>query len=112
MPRLAASESETSSDGFTEVRVELSALALQRELPHLNASQRDAVETVLTDVARFYQARLDESASTPDATLQDKLLGAVRSMVAHTDQASRSARASLMDIHVALFPTTRPGSAQ
>ncbi|VVD59368.1 transporter [Pandoraea eparura] len=112
VPRLAASESETSSDGFTEVRVELSALALQRELPHLNAPQRSAVEAVLTDVARFYQARLDASASTPDATLHDKLLGAVRSLVAHTDQASRSARASLMDIHVALFPTTRPGSAQ
>lgn len=112
VPRLAASESETSSDGFTEVRVELSALALQRELPHLNPSQRDAVQAVLTDVARFYQARLDDNVSEPDTTLRDKLLGAVRSLVAHSDQASRSARASLMDIHVALFPAPRPGSAQ
>ncbi|MGC7411482.1 FUSC family protein [Pandoraea pneumonica] len=112
VPRLAASESETSSDGFTEVRVELSALALQRELPHLNSSQRDAVQAVLTDVARFYQSRLDEQVSEPDVTLHDKLLGAVRSLVAHSDQAARSARASLMDIHVALFPTTRPESAQ
>ncbi|AJC19602.1 FUSC family protein [Pandoraea pulmonicola] len=112
VPRLAASESETSSDGFTEVRVELSALALQRELPHLNPSQRSAVEAALNDVARFYQARLDEAASRPDAALQDRLLGAVRSLVAHSDQASRSARASLMDIHVALFPATRPRSAQ
>jgi uncharacterized membrane protein YccC len=112
VPRLAASESETSSDGFTEVRVELSALALQRELPHLNPSQRSAVEAVLNDVARFYRARLDEAASRPDATLQDKLLGAVRSLVAHSDQASRSARASLMDIHVALFPAMQPRSAQ
>ncbi|WP_353191194.1 FUSC family protein [Pandoraea pnomenusa] len=112
VPRLAASESETSSDGFTEVRVELSALALQRELPHLNPTQRDAVQAVLTDVARFYQARLDDLVSEPDATLRDKLLGAVRSLVAHSDQASRSARASLMDIHVALYPAPRLGSAQ
>ena len=112
VPRLAASESETSSDGFTEVRVELSALALQRELPHLDPWQRNAVEAVLTDVARFYQARLDDLASQPDAALHDTLLGAVRALVAHTDQASRSARASLMDIHVALFPVTQPGSAQ
>ncbi|VVE17517.1 transporter [Pandoraea anhela] len=112
VPRLAASESETSSDGFTEVRVELSALALQRELPHLNPSQRSAVEAALTDVARFYQSRLDEQVSRPDTSLQDKLLGAVRSLVAHSDQASRSARASLMDIHVALFPATTTGSAR
>ena len=112
VPRLAASESETSSDGFTEVRVELSALALQRELPHLNPSQREAVEAVLTDVVRFYRARLDEQVSEPGAPLHDKLLGALRSLVAHSDQASRSARASLMDIHVALFPATRPVSVQ
>ncbi|VVE28947.1 inner membrane efflux transporter [Pandoraea communis] len=112
VPRLAASESETSSDGFTEVRVELSALALQRELPHLNPSQREAVEAVLTDVARFYRARLDEQVSEPGTPLHDKLLGALRSLVAHSDQASRSARASLMDIHVALFPATRPVSVQ
>ncbi|VVE76191.1 transporter [Pandoraea anapnoica] len=111
VPRLAASESETSSDGFTEVRVELSALALQRELPNLNPSQRNAVEAALCDVARFYQSRLDAQVSQPDTTLRDKLLGAVRSLVAHSDQASRSARASLMDIHVALFPPASPTPA-
>lgn len=112
VPRLAASESESSTDGFTEVRVELSALALQRELPNLDDNQQRAVQDVLTDVAQFYQARLDRQAQHPDTALQDKLLGAVRSLVARSDQAARSARASLMDIHVALFPAQRLESAQ
>ncbi|MGT2495156.1 FUSC family protein [Cupriavidus basilensis] len=37
VPRLAASEDETTSDGFTEVRVELSTLALQREAARAGA---------------------------------------------------------------------------
>ncbi|GAB3625890.1 FUSC family protein [Pandoraea terrae] len=104
VPRLAASEDESSTDGFTEVRVELCALALQRELPSLPHDQQRAVEDVLRDVAQFYRQRLARQADKPAPAMHDRLLAALRALIARTDPSSRSARASLMDIHVALFP--------
>lgn len=112
VPRLASADTESASDGFTEVRIELSALALQRELPQLSATQQQAVLAALEDVAQFYETRLDGQTDKPAGALRDKLLGAVRALAAQSDQAARSARASLMDIHLALFPAQPLESAQ
>ncbi|MFS8978955.1 FUSC family protein [Cupriavidus necator] len=42
VPRLAASESEVSIDGFSEVRVEPTTLALQREMAGMQPDERHA----------------------------------------------------------------------
>lgn len=105
VPRLAASDNEVSTDGFTEVRVELSALALQRELPALHADKRESVEQVLQGVAAYYRERLEHPGRVPAPGLGTHLNTAIRALGVQTDQASRSARAALVDIQVALFST-------
>ncbi|WP_354681130.1 FUSC family protein [Cupriavidus plantarum] len=98
VPRLAASASEVSSDGFNEVRVELSTLALQRELPNLGPRQQHAVRRVLRSVAGYYEARLKGKLEAPPPALCTRLSRAqslVRSPVALS---------ALVEMHVSMFP--------
>ncbi|MCY0857799.1 FUSC family protein [Cupriavidus sp. D39] len=103
VPRLAASEDETTGDGFTEVRVELSTLALQRELSALAPEHQHSVRRVLQGIASYYQARLDARADTPPQVLRDRLGKAIRKVASRADHASREAFAALVEMHVALF---------
>ncbi len=98
VPRLAASESERSSDGFAEVRVELSALSLQQEQPALPETQRRAVQRVLRSVANYYQARLEARLDAPPPSLQGRLARAMRGL------APGETLAALVEMRVALFP--------
>jgi len=102
VPRLAASNSEVSTDGFSEVRVELTALALQREMAGLPADEQHAVRRVLRSISTYYKARLDGAASAPPAALQKRLEHARQKVQ------SRVARAALVDMQVALFPPALP----
>jgi len=98
VPRLAASASEVSSDGFNEVRVELSTLALQRELPSLEANQQHAVRRVLRSVAGYYEARLKGKLDAPPPALCTRLSRA-QSLVR-----SPIALSALVEMHVSMFP--------
>jgi uncharacterized membrane protein YccC len=98
VPRLAASESEVSPDGFSEVRVELTTLALQREMPTLSAPEQHAVKRVLRSVAGYYQARLDGKLNGPPPALHTRLANAQQKVQ------SRIALAALVEMQVALFP--------
>jgi uncharacterized membrane protein YccC len=104
VPRLASSDDEVSTDGFTEVRVELSALALQGDLPSLSPHNQKAIGRVLLDVAEFYKKRLGASGAAPSSGLQGKLRAAIRGVVSETDGVSRNACAALVELEVALFP--------
>lgn len=106
VPRLAASESEQSPDGFTEVRVELSTLALQRELPALPAERRHAVRRVLRSVARYYRDKLEARVQAPPPALRLRLARAIQGVADRSDQPSRTALAALIEIEVALFSTS------
>lgn len=98
VPRLAASESELSTDGFAEVRVELGTLALQQEMPALAPDRRHAVRRVLRSVAGYYQARLEARVGEPPAALQARLARAMRGL------APGDALTALVEMRVALFP--------
>lgn len=98
VPRLAASESEVSADGFSEVRVGLSTLALQREMPDMPADQQHAVKRVLRSVSGYYKARLDGDADAPPPALRTRLANARQKV------GSRIAMAALVEMQVALFP--------
>ncbi|WP_227460932.1 FUSC family protein [Cupriavidus pauculus] len=102
VPRLAASDSEVSTDGFSEVRVELTALALQREMADMSGDEQHAVRRVLRSISTYYKARLDGSADAPPAALQTRLAHAQRKV------RSRVALAALVDMQVALFPPALP----
>jgi uncharacterized membrane protein YccC len=104
VPRLASSDDEVSTDGFTEVRVELSALALQGDLPSLSPHNQKAIGRVLLDVAEFYKKRLGASGAAPSSELQGRLRAAIRGVVSETDGVSRNACAALVELEVALFP--------
>jgi len=108
VPRLAASESELSTDGFSEVRVELSTLALQREMPDLAPDHQHAVRRVLHGVASYYQARLDARAEAPPQVLRERMGKAIRAVATRADHASREAFAALVEMHVALFAAAPP----
>ncbi|WP_420997768.1 FUSC family protein [Cupriavidus sp. 30B13] len=108
VPRLAASESELSTDGFSEVRVELSTLALQREMPDLAPDHQHAVRRVLHGVASYYQARLDARADAPPQVLRERMSKAIRAVATRADHASREAFAALVEMHVALFAAAPP----
>jgi len=103
VPRLAASESEQATDGFTEVRVELSTLALQRELPALPDSAQHAVRRVLHSVAGYYRGRLDAKVDAPPPALRLRLTRAMQGVADRADQASRTALLALVEMEVALF---------
>ncbi|MDF3833343.1 FUSC family protein [Cupriavidus basilensis] len=111
VPRLAASENENAGDGFTEVRVELSTLALQRELPALAPDHQRAVKRVLSGVASYYQARLEARAEAPPQVLRERLGKAICEVASRADAASREAFAALVEMHVALF-SAAPLAAQ
>ncbi|WP_454767180.1 FUSC family protein [Cupriavidus campinensis] len=98
VPRLAASESEVSPDGFSEVRVELTALALQREMTTMPATEQHAVRRVLRSVSGYYKARLDGTVASPPPALRTRLANAQRKV------RSRIALAALVEMQVALFP--------
>ncbi|MCA3191626.1 MULTISPECIES: FUSC family protein [unclassified Cupriavidus] len=102
VPRLAASDSEVSTDGFSEVRVELTALALQREMAGMPADEQHAVRRVLRSISTYYKARLDGSADAPPAALRTRLANAQDKV------RSRVALAALVDMQVALFPPALP----
>lgn len=104
VPRLAASESEVSSDGFSEVRVELTALALQREMAQMPDDEQHAVRRVLRSISTYYKARLDGTASVPPAALLTRLSNAQQKV------RSRVALAALVDMQVALFPPAVPAT--
>ncbi len=106
VPRLAASENERSTDGFTEVRVELSTLALQRELPALPEASQHAVRRVLQSVAGYYRDRLEAKADAPPEALQRRLMRAMQGVAERADQASRTAMSALVEMEVALFSTS------
>lgn len=98
VPRLASSASQTASDGFNEVRVELTTLALQRELPTLEARQQHAVRRVLRSVAGYYEARLKGRIEAPPPALCTRLARA-QALVT-----SPVALAALVEMHVSMFP--------
>jgi len=102
VPRLAASDSEVSTDGFSEVRVELTALALQREMAEMPADEQHAVRRVLRSISTYYKSRLDGSADAPPAALRTRLANAQEKV------RSRVALAALVDMQVALFPPALP----
>lgn len=102
VPRLAASDSEVSTDGFSEVRVELTALALQREMAGMPADEQHAVRRVLRSISTYYKARLDGSVDAPPAALRTRLANAQDKV------RSRVALAALVDMQVALFPPALP----
>jgi Fusaric acid resistance protein family len=102
VPRLAASDSEVSTDGFSEVRVELTALALQREMAGMPADEQHAVRRVLRSISTYYKARLDGSADAPPAALRTRLANAQDKV------RSRVVLAALVDMQVALFPPALP----
>jgi len=104
VPRLAASESEVSSDGFSEVRVELTALALQREMESMPGDEQHAVRRVLRSITTYYKARLDGSADAPPQALQTRITNAQQKV------RSRVALAALVDMQVALFPPALPAT--
>jgi uncharacterized membrane protein YccC len=104
VPRLAASDSEVSTDGFSEVRVELTALALQREMADMPADEQHAVRRVLRSISTYYKARLDGSADAPPAALRTRLANAQDKV------RSRVALAALVDMQVALFPPALPAT--
>ncbi|MGN8554889.1 UNVERIFIED_CONTAM: FUSC family protein, partial [Microbacterium sp. SLM126] len=104
VPRLAASASEVSSDGFSEVRVELTALALQREMPAMPDDARHAVRRVLRSIAGYYKARLDGTADAPPPALRTRLDNARQKVQ------SPVALAALVDMQVALFPPAVPAT--
>ncbi len=102
VPRLAASESEVSTDGFSEVRVELTALALQREMAAMPDDEQHAVRRVLRSISTYYRARLDGTADVPPDALLTRLTNAQQKV------RSRVALAALVDMQVALFPPALP----
>ncbi|WP_066740565.1 FUSC family protein [Cupriavidus sp. D384] len=102
VPRLAASDSEVSTDGFSEVRVELTALALQREMAEMPADEQHAVRRVLRSISTYFKSRLDGSADAPPAALRTRLANAQEKV------RSRVALAALVDMQVALFPPALP----
>lgn len=104
VPRLAASDSEVSTDGFSEVRVELTALALQREMADMPADAQHAVRRVLRSISTYYKARLDGAADAPPAALRRRLANAQDKV------RSRVALAALVDMQVALFPPAPPAT--
>ncbi|RZT31270.1 FUSC family protein [Cupriavidus agavae] len=104
VPRLAASDSEVSGDGFSEVRVELTALALQREMLAMPPDEQHAVRRVLRSITTYYKARLDGSADVPPQALLTRIARAQQKV------RSRVARAALVDMQVALFPPALPAT--
>jgi uncharacterized membrane protein YccC len=100
-PRLAANASQVSSDGLNEVRVELTALALQREMEGMRTNEQHAVRRVLRSISAYYKARLDGSTDAPPAALRTRLTNAQQKV--H----SRVALAALVDMQLALFPPAR-----
>lgn len=104
VPRLAASESEVSSDGFSEVRVELTALALQREMAGMPDDEQHAVRRVLRSISTYYKARLEGAADVPPAALLKRIDNARQKV------RSRVALAALVDMQVALFPPAAPAT--
>lgn len=104
VPRLAASESEVSSDGFNEVRVELTALALQREMAGMPDDEQHAVRRVLRSISTYYKARLEGAADVPPAALLKRIDNARQKV------RSRVALAALVDMQVALFPPAAPAT--
>jgi uncharacterized membrane protein YccC len=108
VPRVAAADSEVSTDGFSEIRVELSTLALHRDLPRLEPADRGAIESVMQSIAAFYRERLADEGQTPSRELHDKIVSAVRGLTRHADGVSRDARAALVEMHVAMFGPMKP----
>ncbi|KAI3605928.1 Tetrapartite efflux system, inner membrane component FusBC-like (plasmid) [Cupriavidus necator H850] len=106
VPRLAASEDEMSTDGFAEVRVELSTLALQNDLASLTQNNRRAIQDVLGGIAAFYRQRLDTTVDVPSGHLEQTIRMAARGLAAQADSVSRNACAALVELHVALFATS------
>lgn len=102
VPRLAASESEVSTDGFSEVRVELTTLALQREMAGMPDDEQHAVRRVLRSISTYYKARLDGTAHVPPNALLTRITSAQQKV------RSRVALAALVDMQVALFPPAPP----
>lgn len=98
VPRLASSASQAASDGFNEVRVELSTLALQRELAGLEPKQQHAVRRVLRSVAGYYEARLKGKLQTPPPALCMRLARA-QALVK-----SQIALAALVELQISMFP--------
>lgn len=104
VPRLAASESEVSNDGFSEVRVELTTLALQREMAGMQSDEQHAVRRVLRSISTYYKARLDGTLDAPPPALRKRLANAQQKV------RSRIALAALVEMQVALFPPALPES--
>ncbi|WP_042882972.1 FUSC family protein [Cupriavidus necator] len=104
VPRLAASESEVSNDGFSEVRVELTTLALQREMSGMQPDEQHAVRRVLRSISTYYNARLDGTLDAPPPALRKRLTNAQQKV------RSRIALAALVEMQVALFPPALPES--
>ncbi len=98
VPRLAASDSEVSTDGFSEVRVELSTLALQREMAALSVDQQHAVKRVLRSVSGYYKARLVGKVEAPPPALRMRLDNAQQKV------SSPIVLTALVELQISLFP--------
>ncbi|HYR24444.1 MAG TPA: FUSC family protein [Aquabacterium sp.] len=81
MPRVAASGHDRLADGFSELRVGLAVLDLQRAEPQLDAGSQSAVHRVLQGVAAHYEGRLSghrAPAAVLDARVDEALAAVAR----------------------------------
>jgi len=108
VPRLAASDDALASDGFAELQVGFSALALHRNLPALPPAARTAVAGVLEGVAAHFRNRLHAAQVPAPSTLSLGIDAALAQLMAPASRQAREARAALVVLQVTLYPARHP----
>jgi uncharacterized membrane protein YccC len=103
VPRLSASGDALTTDGFAEVRIELSTLVLQRCVPALAPDQQRAIRRILHSIAKYYQGRLNAKIEAPPRALEETLSKAIRRLASRIDPTSREVCAALVELRIALF---------
>ncbi|MGO4808147.1 FUSC family protein [Cupriavidus sp. 2MCAB6] len=104
-PRLTASVGNMPSDGFAELQIGFSLLALRRGLSAMRPQARRAVTGVLNAVASHFRARLGTgTGSASPATLRACIEKAIGELAAFPGDGTRHALAALVVLRLTLYP--------
>ena len=105
LPRLAASGHDRLTDGFSELRVGLAVLDLQRVKPLLPPASTQAVQAVLQSVAAHYQSLLKDAAvvAHPQA-LAELVREALRQVSQSHDAMQHETLRALTELRLTLCP--------
>lgn len=104
LPRLAASGHDRLTDGFSELRVGLAVLDLQRVEAQLDPASAQAVHHVLQAVAAHYQGRLKGAVSVPPPELDVLVRDALRKVSQDREVMPHDALRALTELRLTLCP--------